>query len=74
MDPITGKLRVVTTPDGADIYIDGQLRGRSPKTVDGIDMTSAKTLELRLKDYQPVVINLTWPGNGEINIDQKLVK
>ena len=39
----------------------------------GVDM-SARVLELKLKDHQPVAINLTWPANGEINIDQKLVK
>jgi PEGA domain len=74
MDPITGKLRVLTSPDGADIYIDGQLRGRAPMTITGIDMSSAKVLELRLKDHLPVRVDLTWPGNGEININEKLVK
>jgi len=74
MDPITGKLRVLTSPDGADIYVDGQLRGRAPMTISGIDMSSAKVLELRLKDHQPVRLDLTWPPNGEININEKLVK
>ncbi|MEO8698547.1 MAG: serine/threonine-protein kinase [Kofleriaceae bacterium] len=72
MDPITGRLRVVTTPIGADIMIDGVMRGRTPTTINDIDMASAKRLELRLKDYQPYIQTLTWPPNGEIDIDRKL--
>ena len=72
MTPITGKLRVITQPDGAEIWIDGQLRGRAPTTINDIDMASAKLLELRLKDYKPYQQSLEWPANGEINIDQKL--
>src|SRR6185503_1506454 len=42
MDPITGKLLINTVPGGADIYIDGQPRGRSPATINDIDMAAAK--------------------------------
>jgi hypothetical protein len=73
LEPMTGKLRVVTTPDGAEIRIDGVLRGRSPLTIPDIEMSSAKKLELRANGYEPVSLDLTWPGNGEININQKLV-
>jgi hypothetical protein len=72
MKPITGRLRINTSPPGADIMLDGQLRGRTPTTINDIDMASAKHLELRLKDYSPYIQTLTWPPNGEIDIDQKL--
>jgi hypothetical protein len=72
MTPITGKVRVITQPDGAEIWIDGKLRGRAPTTINDIDMASAKVLELRMKDYKPYTQSLEWPANGEINIDQKL--
>jgi serine/threonine protein kinase len=71
---ITGKLRVVTMPDGAEIWIDGTLRGRAPMTIDGLDMATAKRLELRLKDFQPHAQDLVWPDNGQITIDHKLVR
>ncbi len=70
--PITGKLRIVTEPDGAEIWIDGTLRGRAPTTIGGIEMSSARSLELRLEGYRPYIQKLEWPANGEINIDQKL--
>ncbi|HET9992197.1 MAG TPA: protein kinase [Kofleriaceae bacterium] len=74
MDPITGRLRVVTTPAGADVILDGTVRGRTPTTINDIDMASAKHLELRLKEYSPYIQTLTWPANGEIDIDQKLAR
>ncbi len=72
LKPITGKLRIATKPDGADIYVDGQLRGRTSTTINDIDMAAAVKLELRLKDYRPYVQNLEWPANGEIDLDVKL--
>jgi hypothetical protein len=73
MEPMTGKLRVITQPDGAEIRIDGVVRGKAPTTVTDIEMSSARKLELRLEGYEPVIVDLTWPANGEININQKLV-
>ena len=72
MDPITGRLRISTVPAGADIIIDGKLRGRTPTTINDIDLETAKKLELRLKDYSPYIQSLSWPANGEIDIDTKL--
>jgi hypothetical protein len=74
LEPITGTLKVVSHPDGAEVVIDGQLRGRAPTILNGVDMGAARKLELRLKDYQPYVQDLTWPANGEIDIEHTLVK
>jgi hypothetical protein len=73
LEAMTGKVRVITQPDGAEIKIDGVLRGRAPMTIPDIEMSSAKKLELRLNGYEPVILDLVWPSNGEININQKLV-
>jgi serine/threonine protein kinase len=72
MDPITGKLMINTVPGGADIYIDGQPRGRTPATINDIDMAAAKRVEIRLKDYRPYVQDLVWPPDGTLTIDRKL--
>jgi hypothetical protein len=37
-------------------------------------MGSTKKLELRLKDYQPHIQDLTWPANGQIDLDLKFDK
>ena len=72
MDPITGRLRISTVPAGADIVIDGKLRGRTPATINDIDLETARKLELRLKDYSPYIQTLQWPAKGEIDLDTKL--
>jgi serine/threonine protein kinase len=72
LEPLTGKLLVNSVPAGADIYINGQIRGRTPTTLNGVDMDSAKRLELRLKDYQPYQRDLQWPADGKISVDVKL--
>jgi hypothetical protein len=74
MKPITGKIVVNSQPGGADILINGQLRGRTPTTLNDIDMASAKKLELRLKGYQPFVTDLEWSSNGQITLDPKLLR
>jgi hypothetical protein len=72
MQPITGKLFVNVSPDGAEVYIDGKLRGRAPTTITDIDMGSAKHVEVRLKDYRPYEQDLVWPADGVITIERKL--
>ncbi len=72
LKPLTGKLRIISTPDGAEIYINGEPRGRAPKTISDVDMDSAKKIELRLKDYEPYVQELSWPASGELAIDAKM--
>ena len=71
LKPVTGKLKVNSQPGGADIYINGQPRGRTPTTVNDVDMDSSRKIELRLKDYQPYVQDLTWPSDGSIEIDAR---
>jgi hypothetical protein len=71
---IVGKIIVETTPPNAEIWINGELRGRSPSTID-VDRESAKTLELRLKDYQPFrkeLSPLMWTSDGKLRITTKL--
>jgi hypothetical protein len=72
LKPITGKLVINSVPGGAEIRINDQIRGRTPTTISDVDMDSSRRVELRLKDYQPYVQDLTWPGNGQIQIDVKL--
>ena len=60
------------TSEGAEIRINGQLKGVTPKTVPDLDMRSANKLELRFQDYQPYVVDLKWPASGQITINANL--
>lgn len=72
LEPITGKLVINSVPGGAEIRINEQIRGRTPTTINDVDMSSSRRVELRLKEYQPYVQDLEWPANGQIQIDVKL--
>ncbi|MDQ3338707.1 MAG: protein kinase [Myxococcota bacterium] len=69
---VTGKLRILSKPDGAEVWLDGRQVGRTPAKLEGLDMATAKRLELRLKDHQPHIQDLTWPATGQIDLDIKL--
>jgi hypothetical protein len=69
---VTGKLRIVSKPEAAEVWLDGRNIGRTPYIAEGIDMAQTTRLELRLKDHQPVVQDLVWPANGQLDLDIKL--
>jgi hypothetical protein len=63
-----GKIIIDSDPPNAEIRIDGQLRGRTPTTITEVDMDNVRRLELRLKDYQPIIQDLTWrDGKATVN-------
>jgi hypothetical protein len=72
LEPYLGRVRVDTQPAGAEIWIDGKLRGRTPTTVPDLDLAASRKLELRLKDYDPHVQDLIWPDNGVISVNVAL--
>jgi hypothetical protein len=69
---VTGKLRILSIPEGAEVWLDGRQVGRTPAKLEGLDMAGTKKLELRLKDHQPHIQDLTWPANGQVDLDIKL--
>ncbi|MBP9085658.1 MAG: protein kinase [Kofleriaceae bacterium] len=74
MTPITGVLRVTTLPAGAELYINGQYRNRTPCTLAEVDMEGVKQIELRLKDYAPQKVSLNWTEKGELDVEVKMTK
>jgi hypothetical protein len=47
---VTGSLAVTTTPPGAEVYVDGSLRGISPVTVTGL-ASGTHSVHLKLPGY-----------------------
>jgi hypothetical protein len=72
LEPITGRIVINTAPGGAEVWINNQQRGRTPTTINDVDMETAKKLELRLKDHVPRSVDLVWPADGIIKIDVPL--
>jgi hypothetical protein len=72
----TVKLRINTQPGGAEIYINGDLLGVTPKTLEGLDPATTTKVELRLKDFQTEDRALDWSTatNDTIDLDVKFRK
>ena len=71
---ITVRLRIVTTPPGADVYFGEQLKGRTPLDLSDLDPASAREIEVRLKDYPPEKRTITWEGKTEQTVEIRLKK
>jgi hypothetical protein len=71
---VTVRLKVVTVPPGADVYLGEALKGRSPIEIGDLDPEAARELEVRLKDYPPEKRTLTWEGKTEQTVEIRLRK
>jgi hypothetical protein len=66
---------ITSVPPSAEVYLDGTLQGRTPRTLANLDPGMDHTLELRLKGYERHTQKLTWPEDKtEITIDITLTK
>jgi serine/threonine protein kinase len=66
---------ITSAPPSAEIYLNGVLQGRTPRTINNLDSGVDYTLELRLKGYERHTQKLTWPEDKtEITLDITLAK
>ncbi|HWN71622.1 MAG TPA: serine/threonine-protein kinase, partial [Haliangium sp.] len=66
---------ITSVPPGAEVYLNGTLQGRTPRTIPNLDPSVDYTLELRLKGYERHTQTLVWPADKtEIPIDITLAK
>jgi hypothetical protein len=70
----TVKLRIVTIPPGADVYLSERLKGRTPLDLVDLDPASAREVEVRMKDYPPERRTLSWEGKTEQTVEIRLKK
>lgn len=59
----TGTLRVTTEPPGAEVYVDGVLRGASPASVPGL-ATGTHTLTIAKQGYKKLAATVEIEGGG----------
>lgn len=59
LDPETGSVRILSSPPGAEVYLNGEYRGTTPATISGIP-AGTHSLELRADGYDrwtsPVIV------------------
>lgn len=71
---ITGKIPVNTVPTGAEVRINGQVRGVTPTTINDVDIESTRTIELRHKDFPPHEVVLKWSADGRAPVDYRFTR
>jgi serine/threonine protein kinase len=72
LTPNTVRLRVTSVPPGADVYINGQLKGRTPVALGDLDPDTTRSVELRLRDHAPEIRPLDWSQSSELDVEVKL--
>jgi serine/threonine protein kinase len=63
------KLQINSVPGGAEIWINGELRGVTPKVVEDLDPAIVKQVELRLRDHAPEVRTLDWGDREALGVE-----
>jgi hypothetical protein len=63
------KLQINSVPGGAEIWINGELRGVTPKVVEDLDPEIVKQVELRLRDHAPEVRTLDWGDRDALGVE-----
>jgi hypothetical protein len=68
----TGSLSVTTDPAGAEVYVDGVLRGASPATIPDIP-AGAHMLRLKREGYQVMTVPVEIPAGKTTEYSTTLV-
>lgn len=73
LTPIYGRLDLQSIPRGADIYINGEHRGKTPATIENLLPTEDLSVELRKRGYKPATRIVKWEGRNYVNEEISLV-
>ena len=71
---VNGTLHISSTPEGADIYIDNELRCRSSCALSYVITPGRHTVEFRMEGYETVVYPVTVEKGGMEGINVTLEK
>ncbi len=67
-----GTVRVTSTPEGAAVSVDGELRGTTPAEIGGIP-EGTHEVYLERSGYEPETLTVSVPAGGEVNVQQALL-
>lgn len=71
--PLLGDLSVTTSPPGADVRVDGVLRGKSPITIRGLPTSRPATIEASLPGFGAAQTSYRVAAGGASNVSLTLV-
>lgn len=70
--PGTGSVRILSSPPGAEIYLDDEYRGTTPATVNAVTAGN-HTLEVRAGGYDRWLSPVTVRAGGRLNVSATLI-
>jgi hypothetical protein len=68
---LKGTILVNTVPAGAEIRINGQVRGVTPTKISEVEIESTQSIELRHRDFPPHEVVLKWQADGVAAVDYR---
>lgn len=74
LDRAPATLIVHSNPEGAEVFLNGKPRGRTPATLNGLDVKQSTKLELKLSEYEPFVEMLDWKDEEKLEKKIELKK
>jgi hypothetical protein len=69
LEPLHGTLHVRTLPSGAQVLINGVVRGRSPVTIEGLPTSEKTVLEVRKPGHRSVSQPVDWEGQTNLFLE-----
>ena len=68
------QLKISSSPSEAEVFINGQSKGRTPLSIDDLYPEQAEAVELRKKGFRPVTRKLDWSEKSENQVHLDLSK
>ncbi len=72
--PLVGRLEVSSLPAGAEVIVNGQVRGVTPATIDQLPRNEDLIVELRLRGYRAVRRTVSWGAQRAVALTVPLEK
>lgn len=74
LSPFGGALHVVSQPDGADVLVNGHVRGKTPLDLGNLSLNEDVVVEVRLTGYRSERRTLVWAGQTKLDLSLELAK
>ena len=74
LEPTRGKVTIRSEPSGAEVYIDGNSKGKTPLTVGNLDTSREVKVEVRKQGHATITRTVQWEDGNEIDVTLALEK
>ncbi|MGJ3241666.1 MAG: SUMF1/EgtB/PvdO family nonheme iron enzyme [Opitutales bacterium] len=69
LEPLPAKVRVESQPAGAEVWLDGEVVGRTPLVLDAVEPGVLKQIRVGMKGYRTIAQDITFKPNADVLLD-----